>query len=29
LPPTPGSENGGIPVAVQETSWGRVRMLYR
>jgi hypothetical protein len=29
LPPTPGSENGGIPVAVEETSWGSMRLLYR
>jgi hypothetical protein len=28
LPPTPGSPNDGTPVAVEETTWGRVRVLY-
>jgi hypothetical protein len=29
LPPTPGSSNGGVPVAVERTTWGGVRTLYR
>ena len=29
LPPTPGSPNGGEAVAVAETTWGHMRILYR
>ncbi len=29
LPPTPGQANGEQPVAAVETSWGRVRAIYR
>lgn len=29
LPPTPGTPNGGETVAAEETTWGRMRILYR